>query len=267
MKSRNVLLAMALVTLGSLPLAQLTPAAQSGKVEGAKDLFYKQLDKPQLAMNTGVQYWIELHRKGQVLKVSNKTAFFSGDKIRFHVRPNIDGYAYVLLKSGSRGDRDVLFPVAKYGDDNHIVHGRDISIPEKENDLLEFDNDPGIEHVGIVLSRKPINAQEYLNKTQPVVIASGIEGSKDLVPSRVTVQPAAVQEAQSTDSRITTVATTGVPSTGAVLSDNPTQPVKPIPDQTPRNPGAHSNKEETGVTTVVTEDAGILGVDIMLQHL
>lgn len=253
MKSRNVLLAMSLVYLGSIVMTPLTPAAPSGKVEGAKDLFYKQMDKPQLAMNTGVQYWIELHRKGQVLKVSNKTEFFSGDKIRFHIKPNIDGYVYVLLKSGSRGNRDVLFPVAKY-DNNHIVHGRDIAIPERENDLLEFDNDPGIENVGIVLSRRPINAQEYLNKTKPVVIASGIEGSKDLVPSRIQVQPAAAQETQSTDSRITTVAATGVPTAGAVFSDNPT---------TTRI----RNNEETGVTTVVNEDGGVLGLDVMLQHL
>jgi hypothetical protein len=285
---RNSFLALALVSLSSLALGQMAPApaAQTGKKDGAKDLFYQQLEKPQLAMNTGLQYWIELHRKGQVLKVSNKTEFYSGDKIRFHIRPNIDGYSYVLLKCGSRGNRDVLFPLEKYKDDNRIARGRDIAIPTQPNDLLEFDNDPGVENVGIVLSRKPIDANQYLNKTQPVVIASGISGSKDLVPSRVMVQPAATQEAQSTSPQITNVVATAVPSTtGLVTEEDGPSKVSPTPkvdnnsSSSSSSPSSGSgssssnanaapeNKQEHGVTTVVQQDAGILSIDVMLQHL
>ena len=60
---------------------------------GAKNLFFQQLDEPKSAINTGVRYWVELRRGGQSMKVNNKMAFRSGDKIRFHVQPNIDGRA------------------------------------------------------------------------------------------------------------------------------------------------------------------------------
>lgn len=265
---RMSLLALALVLLSSLALGQGTPAAQTGKKDGAKDLFYQQLDKPQLAMNTGLQYWIELHRKGQVLKVSNKTEFYSGDKIRFHIRPNIDGYSYVVLKCGSKGERDVLFPLEKYKDDNRIARGRDIAIPTQPNDLLMFDNNPGIERVAIVLSRSPMNADQYLNKTQPIVIASGISGSKDLVPSRVMVQPAATQEAPSTNSQIQTVVASNTPS---LPPDNTSKVTPNIITETsagdPHPNSAPENKQEHGVTTVVQQDAGVLSVDVVLQHL
>lgn len=266
---RSIFLALAIVSATSLALAQWSPAAQSGKSNGAKDLYYQQLEKPQLAMNTGLQYWIELHRKGQKLKVTNKTKFYSGDKIRFHIRPNIDGYAYVFLKLGSKGNREVLFPLERFHDDNRISRGRVIAIPTQECDMLEFDNDKGKELVGIVLSRKPINAQQYLNGSQTVIIASGIEGSKDLVPSRVMVQSASTQEAPSTNSEITTVIAPGVPSlistttstATATPSTNSTSTASSVANLPP------DKRDETGVTTVVQTEGGILGVDIEMDHL
>lgn len=271
------------LALGCITL--LATAADTAPINGAKDLFYKQLEKPQLAMNTGLQYWIELHRKGQVTKVSNKMAFLSGDKIRFHIRPNIDGYAYVLLKCGSKGNRDVLFPVAKFRDDNRIVSGKEVAIPSQANDFLEFDNDPGMETVGIVLSRQPIDAQRYLNRTQPVVIASGLSGSKDLVPSRIMVQPATVPDEDNGNSSPTTIAsnpTTPTYVTDPAPANTTTSTTTTVSSSSSNSSGSSSSQQssaagptvippahsdESGVTTVVHQDGGTLGIDVVLQHL
>lgn len=153
-----------------------------GKVEGAKALYREQGDK-----YTGLQYWIELHRDNHVQKVSNKFKFQDGDRIRFHVKSNIDGYAYILLTSGSRGEQSVLFPDESASDDNRVKRSKDYVLPEVG--YLTFDENPGNEKVTLLLSRTPINAQAYLDKPteEPTLIASAIPGSKDLIPQKVLV--------------------------------------------------------------------------------
>src|SRR5438552_2181713 len=110
---------------------------------GAKGLYFQQLDQPKAQLNTGVRYWVELSRNGQTMKVNNKMAFRSGDKIRFHVQPNIDGYAYILLRSGSRGEQSVLFPDPNRAESNNVTRGQEIVLPG--DGYLTFDANPGIE--------------------------------------------------------------------------------------------------------------------------
>ncbi len=167
------------------------PALSAGHadkvVPGPKDLFRTQLDNQKEESNTGVQYWIELKRGSQHMRVSNKYPFKTGDQVRFHVIPNIDGYAYVLLKNGSRGERAVLFPNERMHEDNHVAHGRDVMIPG-DGTYLQFDENPGTEQLSLVVSRAPINATAYLNEqSAPVMIASAEGGSKDLIPTKVYV--------------------------------------------------------------------------------
>ncbi|MCC7528013.1 MAG: DUF4384 domain-containing protein [Candidatus Melainabacteria bacterium] len=167
------------------------PAFSAGTADtsepSSKDLFRTQLNNQKEEKNTGVQYWIELKRGAQHLKVSNKYPFKTGDQVRFHVVPNIDGYAYVLLKSGSRGERAVLFPNERAHENNHVAHGRDVMIPG-DGTYLQFDENPGTEQLSLVISRAPINATAYLESTgAPVMIASAEGGSKDLIPTKVYV--------------------------------------------------------------------------------
>lgn len=154
--------------------------------EGAKSLFALQMDKPGEVLNLGVQYWIELHRGQQVLHVNNKMAFQTGDKIRFHIRPNVSGFAYILLRSGSQGEQSVLFPDAGRGETNRISAGKDYTLPA--SDFLQFDNNPGIEKLSLVISRHPLDAAAYLRPAEaPTLIASALDGSKDLIPSSILI--------------------------------------------------------------------------------
>ncbi|MBP9094739.1 DUF4384 domain-containing protein [bacterium] len=154
---------------------------------GAKGLFFEQLEKPTESLNTGLRYWIELKRGNNVTRVSNKFQFKTNDSIRFHVRSNIDGYAYILLSSGSRGEQSVLFPDNRAAENNKVDRGKDYALPS--DGYLTFDENPGLEKLTLLLSRSPMDAQAYLQKPQKEVtmIASAQTGSKDLVPARIYV--------------------------------------------------------------------------------
>src|ERR1700722_7410729 len=104
--------------------AQPKMSDEEEKAIAAKDMFKRQLQAPAgTALNTGIQYWIELTTDGQSMRANNKTAFHSGDQVRFHVKPNIDGYAYVVMKNGSQGQQEVLFPDAQNAGQNRINRG------------------------------------------------------------------------------------------------------------------------------------------------
>jgi Domain of unknown function (DUF4384) len=144
------------------------------------------MDHPTSQINTGVQYWIELRRDGITSEANNKTDFKSGDKIRFHVKPNISGYAYILLKSGSQGEQAQLFPDAKRKENNQIVRGKEIVLPS--DGVLTFDSNPGTEKLSLIISRHTINTEAYLSKESSAPrIAMSSSGSKDLIPNQVLV--------------------------------------------------------------------------------
>lgn len=173
-----------------VPIALALLAAQlngSAAAEGAKNLFYRQIDQPSAPLNTGLQYWIELKRAGKVQSVSNKFAFKSGDKIRIHVKSNIEGFAYVMLVEGSRGEQSVLFPDPQFNDNNKVRPNQDIPIPQEG--YLAFDQNPGTEKVVLLLSRTQMDAGKYIaDKAKAkarVQIAAVPDGAKDLIPGSV----------------------------------------------------------------------------------
>jgi hypothetical protein len=260
----------------ALAVAGLGATAVCANEEGAKGLFFEQLESPYKSMNTGVQYYIELVRDGKKIKVTNKYGFQNGDKIKFHVKSNIDGYAYILLKSGSRGEQSVLFP--NQGDDNKVKRGDDYVIPS--DGFLTFDENPGTEKVSLVLSRMPIDAQAYLSTPveAPTLIASASTGSKDLIPSRVLVHysdsPAPVKIASKPKSEPKTTFVEPVKMehkpTARVVASNKKKEAKPVAgDSSPSKIASKkSNRDDDGMVTVVSELPGnVLHVDVDLHHI
>lgn len=130
-----------------------------------------------------ISYWIELMRDGKRFRCNNKTGFRSGDEIRLHVRANVDGYAYILLKAGSSGKHAVLFPDEQTGRYNRIAALRDMALPTKS--WLRFDNNPGQERVSIVFSRKPIEPKPQDPALLTAFVSPDRSGAKDLVPTRM----------------------------------------------------------------------------------
>lgn len=131
---------------------------------------------------SNLAYWIELKRDGKTFRCTNKTAFRSGDEIRFHVRSAVNGYAYIVLQQGSGGGRAVLFPESRTGTDNSVIANDDTAIPTKT--YLRFDDKPGLEKLNLLFSKRPIHGEQSAS-TLTAYVSPDRSGAKDLVPTRM----------------------------------------------------------------------------------
>lgn len=259
-KSSAILICSAILAFG---------ATAAFAVDGAKDMFYRQLSRPTEQINTGVQYWIELRRNGQTSRVNNKFDFQSGDRIKFHVKSNISGFAYVVLKEGSKGEHAVLFPDSKLQDDNRVKASVDYAIPS--DGYLLFDSQPGSEKLMLILSREAIRPDDWIrNTTRPrVLVASRQPGAKDLVPGTAVVgfddspqiadlpAPAPSTTLVSSNGESNTSPATNSPGTPVVANDTNNGTNSPL------IPASMANS----VTTVVEKDPKlVLALDIVLTH-
>ena len=181
-------------------------------------------------VSNGISYWIELLRGGKKYRCNSRTAFKSGDQIRFHVIPEVDGYAYVVLKQGSSGGKAVLYPPQEKA--NNILRA-DVDYPLPYEGWLAFDNTPGIEKLSLVFSKHKVDTQRFTNDRIEVAYI-GETGAKDIVPTRMKL---------SFDSEAPNIISADVAESTTI---------------------AHGNK--SNVTRLVCLDAGMLAVDIALAH-
>lgn len=185
------------------------------------------------ATKAGLSYWIELNRGGKIYRCNNKMAFKSGDSIRFHLIPQADGYAYVLMKQGSSGKKTLLFPSNLTGTNNYLKAGTDYPLPYR--DWLTFDQNPGIEKVSLLYSTKKIADETALCPPEHLTafVSQDRDGAKDLVPTRMQLS-----------------------------WDDPTPVV--LPDQIQ----AQQTVATAGSTVKVTfsDAAGLMAVDVALAH-
>ena len=207
----------------------------------ARGMFIQQAQKPQAQLNTGLAYWLELERSGKKSRVSNKQSFQSGDRLRIHVKPNVDGFAYIMMVSDSKGEKHVLFPSEGFTE-NGIKANKELVLPianGKEDAWLSFDEHPGTEVLRVMISRKQLDPKQEL------------EGEKPSGPSVVVAS--------------STTQTDQIPQ-GTLVSITVT-PAGKIPVAT-RGLTIESGKpHEQGETTVVTTDPSKpLSVDIALDH-
>lgn len=140
--------------LSLLILALFSTTLAASAEPNAKDMFYQQLKSPDAASGS-VAYSLELRRgSSQPVACNNRFQFKSGDGIRLHLRSSFPAYAYIAL-IGSSGKRDLLYPTANEPD-NHLDAGKECVLPRRG--MIVFDNNPGCEHLYIVLSRSPIES-------------------------------------------------------------------------------------------------------------
>ncbi len=132
-----------------------------------------------------INFWIELNRNGKVYRCNNKMQFKTGDAIRFHLIPGNDGYAYLVMKAGTTGKSDVLFPNADYGTENHLQKGKDYPIPAVG--WMQFDDHPGTEQLGLVFATQKVDVtpESLKNRTLTAFISPDESGAKDLCPTRM----------------------------------------------------------------------------------
>lgn len=132
-----------------------------------------------------INYWIELCRDEKFYRCNNKYEFRSGDLIRFHLIPESDGYAYLLMSQGSSGKRKMLFPTPESGKDNFFRKGRDYSVPS--NAWMQLDKTPGTEMLNLVFSKEPLNISPETIQPPALTcyVSPELSGAKDLVPTRM----------------------------------------------------------------------------------
>jgi alpha-beta hydrolase superfamily lysophospholipase len=132
-----------------------------------------------------ISYWIELYRGGKVYRCNNKMEFKTGDAIRFHLIPESDGYAYLVMKTSTTGKSDVLFPNKAYGMQNYLKKGQDYPIPS--TGWMAFDSNPGTEQLGLVFGQEKIaiTPEMLKNRELTAFVSPSQNGAKDLCPTRM----------------------------------------------------------------------------------
>ncbi|MBC7998960.1 MAG: alpha/beta fold hydrolase, partial [Leptolyngbya sp.] len=132
-----------------------------------------------------ISYWIELYRGGKVYRCNNKMEFKTGDAIRFHLIPESDGYAYLVMKASTTGKSDVLFPNKEYGTHNFLREGQDYPIPS--TGWMAFDSNAGTEQLGLVFGQEKIAVTPEMlrNGEMTAFVSPSQQGSKDLCPTRM----------------------------------------------------------------------------------
>lgn len=134
-----------------------------------KDMYYAQMNLPSQQSNIGMSYWIELRRGKTTLKVDSRFTFKNGDRIKFHITPNVDGHAHVVLLRGTSGKQAVLFPLQSKDASNYVRRGKEYIIPSSS--YLVFDSQQGRELVRVALSRKNVNTALFLRPKADIELA------------------------------------------------------------------------------------------------
>jgi hypothetical protein len=119
-----------------------------------------------------VMTWVKLvDETGGMKEVSPTRMFKSGERIRLSVRPNKDGYLYVV-SLGSSGRAGLLFP--RKGQSNLVKAGQTYETPDRN---IRFDSTPGAEEVMIVLAAEPLNKVKIANTEVPTASDNGVSDS------------------------------------------------------------------------------------------
>jgi hypothetical protein len=90
--------------------------------------------------------------------VSEQRTFYSGQRFRLELRPNQEGFLYVLCQT-SQGPARVLYPHAAT-DEIRAVPGRSRTLPERG--FYRFDQEPGTERIYVLLAPRPIDELDQM---------------------------------------------------------------------------------------------------------
>jgi hypothetical protein len=86
--------------------------------------------------------------------------FSSGERLRFGVEANVNGYLYIVQR-GSSGRTTLLFPSTEISQgDNQLRRGTELTVPGRK--WFTFDATPGTEQVQFVVSRKRLDIMPHL---------------------------------------------------------------------------------------------------------
>jgi hypothetical protein len=186
------------------------PSATEAPADPARQLYYATTGEG-TGKHVGLKVSLyQMSRDCDLSLVPPGRTFESGERLRFGIETNIDGYLYIVQR-GSSGRTDLLFPAAKINEGaNRLLRGAELMVPGAK--WFTFDATPGTERLQFVVSRKPLDIIPHLlagpgSASQP----QGTEGevlaqmrgkrSRDLVMTPP-AKPQAIQAAASTESSV-----------------------------------------------------------------
>ncbi|MGH9766307.1 MAG: DUF4384 domain-containing protein [Blastocatellia bacterium] len=108
----------------------------------------------------GVGYTLyQRNAAGEAVRVSPAKTFHDDDRVRFVIEPNIDGYLYIFVRTDD-GEPEMLFPDHRLNNGANEVQAHvPYEAPSRKAEIkwFTFDENPGVEHIYIVVSRTPLS--------------------------------------------------------------------------------------------------------------
>jgi hypothetical protein len=144
-------------TAGSAEMAQQNgvPSGQGADGAGTTPDGSKIINASDMLLQVGYTVYLKDSR-GMLLPVPASKVFRSNDDIAITLETTVDGYLYVFDALNGK-DPVLIYPDAKRnGGSNEVrAHVRE-TYPTDPVDAFRFDDTPGVEHVFIIVSRKPL---------------------------------------------------------------------------------------------------------------
>jgi hypothetical protein len=130
-----------------------TVQAQSGQPASARTAPVIQAGYSSVPL--GLRYTVQKIYRDQTTDESRDTKFHAGDQVQLSLEVNDTGYLYVVTQGTSLKWR-ALFPSAEIENgDNRVQPAHTYTLPPGRK-AIGFDDQPGEEHLFVILSRQPV---------------------------------------------------------------------------------------------------------------
>jgi hypothetical protein len=113
-----------------------------------------------------MRYWLDVERAGGSGRLAGDLTMHSGQRFRFHLVPQEDGYVYII----GPGEKSVpttfltAKPIVQYGKTNQVKSGADFVFPSVgSGEWLQEDQTTGQENYTIIFSPTPLSSPGFLN--------------------------------------------------------------------------------------------------------
>jgi hypothetical protein len=112
-----------------------------------------------------MRYWLDVERAGGAGRLAEDLTLHSGQKFRFHLVPQEDGYVYII----GPGEKSVpttfltTKPIPTYAKTNEVKGGADFVFPSGDGNWLEEDKTTGTENYTVIFSPTPLTSPAFLS--------------------------------------------------------------------------------------------------------
>jgi hypothetical protein len=152
------------------------PAKPEAQDTQARDLYHATTDDGEVR-HPGLQVKVYQETAQGYTQVSPHKRFRSGQRLKFGVESNANGWLYIVQR-GTSGQYRLLYPHPAAGRHQKIQRDREQLIPGR--DWFRFDNEVGTEEIHFIFARKKLDVMHQLfppARTERIAVREGsLEG-------------------------------------------------------------------------------------------